>query len=328
MEKVIQFFQEIRMNIEEVRSQVMSLPEVAAWPEMAQIFERSVVQPNQVWEWPYRACKAVGGDESLAAPSAAAILCMILSILLVDDMLDQDPRGWHLKYGDAITANISFAFQSVAFRVISKTPADGERRAAAMESLAQMGLTMAYGQDLDARNLSGEENYWKVVRAKSSSYFGTAMHLGAIFGKADIETARRLQKLGALTGEVIQIHDDIKDALETPANPDWKQKRNNLLFLYAQTADHPDRERFQTLRSQADDPQALRSAQQILVRCGAVSYGMYALCERHQASLKLIEGTELADPEPLRAVAVKYVLPLVIILKSLGVRIPPELKME
>jgi geranylgeranyl pyrophosphate synthase len=315
------------MDVEEVSALVLALPEVQAWPDMAKIFERHVAEPNQVWEWPYRACKAVGGEESLAAPSAAAILCMILSILLVDDMLDEDPRGVHLQLGDAITANISFAFQAVAFRLISETPVDAERRAAVMASFAQMALTMAYGQELDSQNLSGEENYWKVTHAKSSSYFGTAMHAGAIMGSAGPEVAKRLQNLGALTGDVIQIHDDIKDALETPANPDWKQMRNNLLFLYAQTADHPDRERFLALRSRVDDPEALREAQQILIRCGAVSYGMYHICQRYTASIKILEGTQLADPLPLKEVILKYIIPLVEILKGLGAAIPPELEM-
>jgi geranylgeranyl pyrophosphate synthase len=315
------------MDVEEIRALVLALPEVKAWPEMAKIFERHVAEPNQVWEWPYRACKAVGGEESLAAPSAAAILCMILSILLVDDMLDEDPRGVHLRLGDAITANISFAFQAAAFRLISETPVDAGRRAAVMASFAQMGLTMAYGQDLDARNLSGEENYWKVTHAKSSSYFGTAMYAGAIVGNASLDTAKRLYDLGALTGDVIQIHDDIKDALETPANPDWKQMRNNLLFLYAQTADHPDRERFLALQSQVDDPKALGEAQQILIHCGAVSYGLYHICQRYTASMKILEGTQLADPLPLREVVVKYVKPLADILQGLGVAIPPELEM-
>ena len=315
------------MDVEEIRALVLGLPEVKAWPEMAGIFERHVAEPNQVWEWPYRACKAVGGEESLAAPSAAAILCMILSILLVDDMLDEDPRGVHLRLGDAVTANISFAFQAVAFRLISETPVDAERRAAVMASFAQMGLTMAYGQDLDAQNLGGEDNYWKVTHAKSSSYFGTAMYTGAVMGNASPEVAQRLYQLGAMTGDVIQIHDDLKDALETPANPDWKQMRNNLLFLYAQTANHPDRERFLALRSQVDDPQALREAQQILVRCGAVSYGMYHICQRYTASIKILEGAQLADPAALREVVVKYITPLVEILKGLGVAIPPELEM-
>jgi geranylgeranyl pyrophosphate synthase len=313
------------MDIEDVKRQVMDLPEVANWPAIAEIFERQVARPHQVWEWPLRACRAVGGDESVVAGGSAAILCMILSILLVDDMLDQDPRGEHLKVGDAIAANLSFAFQSIAFRVIANTPTDAGRRAAVMDSLAQMALTMAYGQDLDSRNLSGEDNYWKVTHAKSSSYFGTAMHIGAILGKANPKTVDRLRELGAITGDVIQVHDDIQDALETPANPDWKQRRNNLLFLYALTADHPDRERFTTLRSQVDDPDALRAAQQILIRSGAVSYAMYHLCQRYLAARKILKETPLVDPASLRSVIDEYIVPLVHLLKSLGIVVPPEI---
>jgi geranylgeranyl pyrophosphate synthase len=313
------------MDIDDVRKQVMSLPEVADWPAISAIFERQVARPHQVWEWPLRACRAVGGDESVVAPGSAAILCMILSILLVDDMLDQDPRGEHLKVGDAMAANLSFAFQSIAFRVIANTPVDAGRRAAVMDALAQMALTMAYGQDMDTRNLTGEENYWKVTHAKSSSYFGTAMHIGAILGKANPKTVEKLRQLGAITGDAIQIHDDIQDAMETPANPDWKQGRNNLLFLYALTADHPDREQFTTLRSQVDDPETLRSAQQILIKSGAVSYAMYHLCQSYLAAQKILKETPLADPDSLRSVIDQYIVPLVHLLKNLGIAVPAEI---
>jgi geranylgeranyl pyrophosphate synthase len=313
------------MDIEDVKRQVTSLPEVADWPAILAIFERQVARPHQVWEWPLRACRAVGGDESVVAGGSAAILCMILSILLVDDMLDQDPRGEHLKIGDAMAANYSFAFQSIAFRVIANTPVDAGRRAAVMDSLAQMALTMAYGQDLDARNLTGEENYWKVTHAKSSSYFGTAMHIGAILGKANPKTVERLRQLGAITGDAVQIHDDIQDAMETPANPDWKQGRNNLLFLYALTADHPDRDRFKTLRSQVDDPDALRAAQQILIKSGAVSYAMYHLSQSYLAARKILKDTPLADPDSLRTVLDEYIVPLIHLLKKLGIAVPPEI---
>ncbi|MBN1439738.1 MAG: polyprenyl synthetase family protein [Anaerolineales bacterium] len=314
------------MDMEEVKAQVLGLPEVAAWPEMVRIFEQHVPKPHQVWEWPYRACRAVGGEDSLASSSAAAILCMILSILLVDDMLDQDPRGIHLQLGDAAAANISFAFQSASFRMLAGTPVDAERRATVMRAFADMGLTMAFGQDLDVRNLSGEENYWKVTHAKSSSYFGTAFFAGAVMGNADSDTAARIRKLGELMGDVVQIHDDIKDALDTPANPDWKQMRNNLLFLFARTADHPDRERFLALQPQVDDPEALKEAQRILVRSGAVSYGMYHICHRYQACMGILNETPLKDPEPLKEVVVKFIYPLTEILHRTGIPIPPELQ--
>jgi geranylgeranyl pyrophosphate synthase len=314
------------MNIEEVKAQLYGLPEVTAWPDMARIFEYHVVRPHQVWEWPYRACRAVGGEESLASSSAAAILCMIISILLVDDMLDQDPRGEHLKLGDAVAANISFAFQSASFRMISGTPVDAGKRVAVMHAFAEMGLTMALGQDLDARNLSGEENYWKVTYAKSCSYFGTALYAGAVMGEADAETAARIRKLGELLGDMVQIHDDIRDALDTPANPDWKQMRNNLLFLYTLTADHPDRERFLALQPRVDDLEALKEAQHILVRCGAVSYGMYHICQRYQACMGILKDVPLKDPQPLEEAVIRFIQPLTEILDRRGIPIPPEIK--
>jgi geranylgeranyl pyrophosphate synthase len=250
---------------------------------------------------------------------------MMPGAALIDDMLDQDPRGEHLRLGDAAAANLSFAFLAASFKLISKTPVDAERRSAVLACFAQMALTIAYGQELDKQNLSGEENYWKVTHAKSSSYFGAAMYAGAIIGLANPDIAVRLRNLGELTGDVIQLHDDIRDAFETPANPDWKQMRNNLLLLYAQTADHPDRDRFLALRPRVDDPKALKEAQEILVRCGAVSYGMYLVCQRYMASKKILEETQLADPAPLREVIVKYVRPLADLLREYGIEVPAEI---
>jgi len=317
---------EAGLNIAEIKTLVLSIPEVSDWPEMAAIFERQVDLSNKVWEMPYRACRAVGGDETLAAPSAAALLCLCCSLLLVDDMLDQDPRGAHLHLGEAKTANISFAFQSAAFRLLSDTAIDAERKAKVMTRFAGMALTTAYGQELDSRNLPGQENYWKVLRAKNCSYFGTGLFAGAIFGNSEVEIAEKLYQFGALTGEATQIQDDISDALEKPANPDWKLNRNNLLLLYAQTADHPDRERFQALRSGTEDPEKLKAAQEILVRCGALSYGAYLLNQRCQASLKILEETPLTDQKPLRELVIKHIRPLAELLESLGIPVPDEIR--
>jgi geranylgeranyl pyrophosphate synthase len=314
------------MNIEEIKNHVLSLPEVAAWPDMTRVLEQHIEKPNQVWEWPYRACRAVGGEDLLASSSAAAILCMMLSISMVDDMLDQDPRGIHLEVGDAVAANISFAFQSASFRMLAGTPVDAERRAAVMQAFAEMGLTIASGQDLDIRNLSGEENYWKVTHVKSSSYFGTALFAGALIGNADSEITAQIRNLGELMGDVVQIYDDIKDAMEIPANPDWIQFRNNLMFLYAKTADHPDRERFLTLQPRVDDSEALKEAQHILIQCGAVSYGMYHIFHRYQACRKILKEIPLKDPKPLEELIMQFVQPLTEILDRLSIPIPSELK--
>jgi geranylgeranyl pyrophosphate synthase len=316
------------MNLEQIKNQVLGLPEVSAWPQMAAVFEDQVSRPNQIWEWPFRACRAVGGEESLATPVSAALLCLCCSLLLVDDMLDEDPRGVHLRLGAGAAANISNAFQFAAFRMIAGMPVDAGRKGKLAARFAEMGLATVYGQELDSRNLQGEENYWKVLRAKNFAYFGTGMYAGAVLGGANAEVEERLFQLGGLTGEAIQLHDDLKDAFETPANPDWKLNRNNLLFLYAQTADHPDRERFQALRSETDDPDKLTAAQEILLRSGAASYGMYQLYQRYRAGLKILEDTPLADPQPLREIITKYIRPLASLLQNIGIAVPPEIRVE
>jgi geranylgeranyl diphosphate synthase type I len=313
------------VHLEDVKAQVLSLPEVAAWPEMAGIFERVVSQPFVTWEMPLLACQAVGGEPAAAIPGATAIACMQLGLLLVDDMLDEDPRGVYLQLGQAATANLAFAFQAAAFRVIEQAPVDAERRTAVYASLAQMALTTAFGQKLDAQNLQGEENYWTTVRAKTAPCFGVALQVGALLGQASPEIADRLRDFGLLFGEVIQIYDDLKDALQAPAGPDWIQGRNNLAILYAVTAEHPERARFEALLPQVDDPQVLETARQILIRCGAGSYCAYQVIQRHQVARQLLDSTPLADPTPLVDLLARQRKPLVTLLEKAGAEVPAEL---
>ena len=108
------------MFLADVVAQVLDLPQVAAWPEMKDIFDYAMTQHRiKLWEFPVLACQAVGGDVSAAIPGAASISCLQLSLMLVDDMLDKDPRGMYHQLGQAVTANLAFAFQSAAFCVIT-----------------------------------------------------------------------------------------------------------------------------------------------------------------------------------------------------------------
>ncbi len=313
---------------EHIRACVLALPEVAAWPEMAGIFERSGSTPHSDWSLPGMACRAVGGDEAAAIPGAAALACVQISIILVDDMLDDDPRGAHLRLGPGPAANLALAWQAAAFRLVEQSPVSAERRSAVVASLAGMALTTALGQQWDAQNLAGEENYWKVVRAKSTPFYAAALHVGALLGGAKAGVAEGLRDFGALIGEVIQIQDDLLDAFQTPANPDWRQGRNNLLLLYALTAPHPARPRFLELLSGIDDPSVLAEAQRILIRCGAVSYATYQLIQRYHAAQQRLDALPLADPAPMQALLDRQTQPLASLLKTIGVDVPEELLLQ
>jgi geranylgeranyl pyrophosphate synthase len=310
------------MDTQLFENELLTLPEAAGWPEMATIFRRTGNTPRLDWELPGYASRAIGADDSLAAVSGAAIACLQISIILVDDILDADPRGEYHKIGAGRASNLALAFQSAAFRLIERAPVSAENKAAAIASLAWAAHATALGQDLDVQNLRGEENYWKVIRAKSTPFYGAAFEVGALLAGSSTSVARGLRDIGILLGEIIQLHDDLVDAMESPANPDWTEGRNNLMVLYARTANHPERTRLESLLPRVDDPQALREAQQILIQCGAVSYCAYQLYLRHREAKQLLSKLPLANPQPIADVMAGHTQPLVMMLRSTGASIP------
>lgn len=162
-----------------------------------------------------------------------------------------------------------------------------------------MFLTTALGQFQDIQTPGTEEAYWKVMQTKSSPFFGAAFYLGGLMGGTAIETADRLRDLGRLYGEMIQIHDDLNDSLAIPANPDWIQNRSPLPILFAKLVGHPDRARFAALCQDIHASGALEEAQEILIRCGAVSYCVDQLVRRSQSVRAMLTALPLKQPEPL-----------------------------
>ena len=108
------------MSLEDITTKVLCLSEVSSWPELSDFFKQSVSRVK--WDFPLLACQAVGGEPAAGTSGAAAIACIQLSLVLVDDMLDQDPRGVHVQVGEGVAANLAFALQAAAFHVIDRPP--------------------------------------------------------------------------------------------------------------------------------------------------------------------------------------------------------------
>ncbi len=309
------------MRFDELRALVQALPEAASWPELDEVFVRAGNIPRPDWELPLLAAAAVGGQRSKALPGAAAIACLQISIILIDDMLDHDPRGVHRLRGHGPTANLAAGLQAAAFRLIESADMAAETRIAATASLAHAALGTAAGQYLDVQNLEGEKEYWAVVLAKSTPFYGSALQIGALLGGGSPRVSRRLYELGVLIGEIIQIEDDLEDSLQKPASADWIQGRNNLLILYARSADHDERQRFLELLERIKSPEALQEAQGILIRCGAVSYSAYLLVDKYKQARQILDEAGLQHPEPLVEVMDNYANSLVGILETGGVSV-------
>jgi geranylgeranyl diphosphate synthase type I len=314
------------VTFEEIKQRVRSVAEVAAWPQMLQLMERALHRDLiSVWDHPAAACRAVGGDTEAALPGAAAVFCSLISIHLVDDMLDNDPKGDYHRLGSGRTANLALAFQAAGHLLLHGADANSQVRADLQASFARMFIGTAYGQDLDTRELRTEEEYWQTVKAKTPPLFGAAFRIGALLGGAPEPVADDLEVVGGLIGCFIQVSDDLSDSLQSPASADWLRRSNNLPILYAMTAEHPARERFLELSARPDDPEALAEAQKILLKSGAVSYCAFKMMEVSQEARAVLGRLPLRDSEPIEQILTAHLRPLHKLLESVGVEEPAAL---
>jgi geranylgeranyl pyrophosphate synthase len=313
-------------TFEEIKERVRGVSEVAAWPHMLRLMERVVHRDSlSVWDYPIAACLAVGGKGEVALPGAAAVFCSLISIHLVDDILDEDPKGDYRHLGAGRAANLGLAFQAAGHLLLDDPGIETGVQAALHASFARMSIGTAHGQDMDSLELRSEEEYWRTVSAKTPPLFGAAFRMGALLGGAPEETAGRLEDFGSVLGKFVQVSDDLSDALETPARADWGRRSNNLTILYAMTADHPERERFLELSARSADPDALAEAQKLLVRSGALSYCVFKMFELSRDARKALSRAAVYDPEPVERILAAHLRPLHKMLESVGLEQPAAL---
>lgn len=309
---------------------ITSIDTLSAWPDAARLLKRPLtlgVKPS--WEYVCHACSAVGSPWEDGLSGAAAVLCLHYSIHLVDDVLDEDPLGLQKDLGFGPVFNIATAFQAAAGMCLHGASVSAGALADMHAELHSTVLATGWGQYLDSQDLAGEEGYWRTVRAKTPPLFSCALFLGARSAGCDSERARSLARLGVHLGEIAQVNDDLGDALECPACPDWNRAWGNLPILYGRVADHPERETFRRLADQvARDPaddQALRQAQEILLRSGAVSYCVHCLSQAYSKGMELLATLKLESPDQLRTLFDYQLRPLKSLLSRLDIDFEPEL---
>ena len=298
---------------------LLTFPVFDTWDEMRAILQSAAATHPRDWQLPLVACQAVGISADKAIPASAALACAQISIILVDDMLDDDPRGAYHEIGSGKASNFALAFQSVGMDALFKSGAKSAVRLAALDSLTRMMLTTAHGQELDVQNPADEAAYWHVVENKSAPFYACALHLGALLAEADENATNNLEELGRLYGEMIQIHDDLNDTMTIPANPDWLQKRKPMPILFALTVEHPDRARFMELYEDISAENALQEAQEILIHCGAMSYCVDQLIRRYQKAQGIVDQTPLANQAALDSLIEGVIAPVQKLFDMLGI---------
>jgi geranylgeranyl diphosphate synthase, type I len=303
---------------EQAYGYLSGIPSMNEWEEAKVLFHHIASNKPYHWSLPIAACEAVGGVPKQALPAVVAMGCAHISIILVDDMLDMDPRGEYQRIGTPSAANLACAFQAAALEAIVICKIDPTIMSIILASLNRMFLMTALGQHWDVLGSNDEESYWRMMRTKSSPFFGVALQVGALLSGVSNEIASQLEKFGRLYGEMIQIHDDLTDTMAVPANPDWLQGRSPLPILFTKSVDHPERPRFLELLPKVSDEDALLEAQEILIRCGAVSYCVDQLLQKHQAAQDLLATVPLPRREVLDVLLEEVVAPVWRLLEAIG----------
>lgn len=286
------------------------LPFAEPWQEAQVLFRKAAAREPAHWMIPARACRSVGGSDDQALPAILAVGCAHVSILLIDDMLDGDSRGEYHRLGMPAASNLACFFQAASLQAVAQCTADPVSRSVASRSFNEMFLSTTFGQFLDVQVPGDESGYWTIARTKSAPFFSASMQLGALAGGGSVEKAQPLKELGCLYGEMIQIHDDMHDSMETPANPDWVQGRSPLPILFATLVEHPDKTRFLELKERIDQPEALREAQEILIRCGAISYCADQLIQKYEQAMEISKAIPLVDQKPIYSLLEEVIAPV------------------
>lgn len=319
------------MDVERIHDSLLAMPEIRELPPLVE--QLAGVKPSKqipCWDYPALACEALGGEPEHTLPAAIAIFASLGAIHLFDDMLDQDPRGLHVELGHGIVANLAACLQAAAHRAIAQAELAPHVAAAMQARLAAMTMATCLAQHRDTSPCADEDAYFRVIDSKTPPLFSCALALGALHAGGDPELVERVGALGHEHGRMIQISDDLKDALEVPPTPDWQRPTNNLALLYAATAEHAERERFGELLARlrtpdpAHDAPLLVEAQQIVWRCGAAAYCIYHMIAAHQRALASLDALALPDPTPLRRLLASPMQPVLAILRRAGVESPEQ----
>lgn len=249
-------------------------------PRLQDWFVQRCNQPSASWFIPNQIAKTA--EQTLAL----SVACLHTSIVLVDDMLDQEPDGIHHQFGAATVANWALMLQAAGAALLLSANLPPNQQLAALTHYHNSAAGTAIGQALDVAGIQSEADYWRIAEQKSGVYFGTLFALGGLFGDG---SADLLYEIGRQYGIMVQISDDLKDCLTESA--DWLTGRTPLPILYAMQVAHPDQAQFQQLQQSlqhAPDQSKLATARTILVRSGAISYAIHCLQTRQQKVAPLL----------------------------------------
>ncbi len=258
------------------------------------------------------ACEAVGGDPSLAWPSAAAIEHFHTAALIHDDIEDQsltrrDEPCLHVTEGVGLAINAGdLALSLVCGTVVNDPGLDDRTKLRVLGELVAMTERTIEGQALDigwARDDRFDlsvEDYLLMAEHKTAYYSGAVpLAVGAIVGGGSDEQVEALRSYGTAAGIAFQIQDDVlnlvggRESTKKDFRSDVTEGKRTLVAIHA-LRNSPDAPRLQEILSlRATDPAVLEEAVSIMRAAGSLDFS-----QEYAAAVILGAKERLADALP------------------------------
>jgi len=194
--------------------------------------------------------KNFGGVSDVTLRSAVGLELLHTASLVHDDVVDEsaERRGQaslNATYNNKVAVLVGDYLLSTALYNVSLT-----RDNTIVESLAELGRTLARGEILQLSNISNheisEEVYYDVIKMKTAALFESCASIGARSANADEMAIKKAARFGQLLGIMFQIRDDIFDYFDSqeigkPTGNDMAEGKLTLPVIYAlQTTQNPE----------------------------------------------------------------------------------------
>ena len=186
--------------------------------------------------------KNYGGVSEVTQHSAVGLELLHTASLVHDDVVDEssERRGQasvNATYNNKVAVLVGDYILSTALLHVSYT-----NNQHIVQTLAQLGRTLAAGEILQLSNIQNqeikEEVYYQVIRQKTAALFEACASVGAISGGASDEEIKKAALFGQNLGIMFQIRDDIFDYFDSkeigkPTGNDMAEGKLTLPVIYA-----------------------------------------------------------------------------------------------
>ncbi|MBR4218637.1 MAG: polyprenyl synthetase family protein [Bacteroidales bacterium] len=199
-----------------------------------------------------------GGNTEQAFHAAAAFEMLHNFTLIHDDIMDDAPirRGKptvYRKWNSNIAILSGDALSAMALREILKTPCDPETAVRLSQLMAETGVGICEGQQLDldfeSRNEVSISEYIEMIQLKTAVLLTACLKAGAIIAGANEHNLAAVDEFGTNLGLAFQLKDDLLDVYADDTvfgkvnGGDIKVNKKTYLYLKALEDANPEQKK-------------------------------------------------------------------------------------